>query len=347
MKILHIVAGAERGGAETFSLDAIKALHEAGVQQYVVCRPHKHVVKALEERIIPYTAISFGRITKFLQQIKIKKSIKSFAPDMVHCWMNRGAIFMPAGMGLPVLGWFGGYYNLKNYKNCHYYMGVTRDIVRHIGEKSGTPERAFVVHTFGTLEADKPVTKADLGVPEDGKTVLLLSRMHWKKGVDTLLEAAKKLEDNVYLLLAGSGPDLEKYQKMAEELGVADRAKFLGWRDDRAALLGVADVCVLPSRYEPFGTVIAEAWYAKVPLVATKADGAKQYVTHESDGLLLEIDDVDTLAAHIDTALKDDAMRAKLIENGQKTYNSLFSKEVVTKELIEAYTKIIDQGIPA
>ena len=45
--------------------------------------------------------------------------------------------------GAPVLGWFGGYYDLKRYRNCDFYAGVTRDIVRHIGEKSGAPERSL------------------------------------------------------------------------------------------------------------------------------------------------------------------------------------------------------------
>lgn len=344
MKILHIIAGAQRGGAETFCLDAIKSLHEQGVEQFVLCRPHDHFIKALEERGIQYIPLTFNRFRKWKEQKLIADAIGRFTPDLVHCWMNRAATFMPAGMDVPVLGWFGGYYDLKNYKNCDFYMGVTRDIRRHIIDETGKPDRSFCVHTFGTLEEDAPVTRADFDVPEDGKTVLLLSRMHWKKGVDTTLEAAQKLDKNIYFLLAGDGPDLEKFKKMAVDMGVADNVRFLGWRDDRSALLNIADVCILPSRYEPFGTVIAEAWYAGVPLVATKADGAKHYVTHESDGLLLEIDDAEMLAKHIDTAIKDEDMRKTLIENGKKTYNELFSKEIVTKSLIEAYETMIKMG---
>lgn len=340
MKILHIVAGAPTGGAETFSFDAMKALHDKGVEQYVICRPYKHLTDAFDARGIRYKTISFNKWTKAFQQPKIKSAIAEFEPDLIHSWMSRASSFVPAQDNIPVLGWFGGYYDLKNYKSADFYMGVTRDIVRHIGEKSGTPERAYVGHTFGTLEDDAPITRESLGVPEGAKTVLLLSRMHWKKGVDTLLQAAKCIDD-VYFLLAGNGPDLEKYKSLAAELGVADRAKFLGWRTDRKALLGVADVCTLPSRYEPFGTVIAESWFAGVPLVATKADGAKQYVEHEVNGLLCEIDDVERLTENLKTALYDDKVRTELIAGGSKTYNELFSREVVTQGLIDAYEDML------
>lgn len=339
MRILHLVAGASHGGAETFCLDALKALHEKGVEQRVLCRPHGNFVEALDSRQIPYVPLTYSRFRKWFEQRKIAREVREYRPDVVHCWMSRASSFMPSGINVPALGWFGGYYKLKNYRNCDFYMGVTKDIVRHIGKETGTPEKVFLVHTFGTLEEDPPVSRSDFGIPEDAKTVLLLSRMHWKKGVDTLLEAAKSLE-NVYLLLAGTGPDLTKYQELARTLGLEDRVRFLGWRTDRAALLGIADACVLPSRYEPFGTVIAEAWHAGVPLVATKADGARQYVTHGQDGLLSEIDDSDALAENLKAALFDESLRETLVANGRKTCESLFSKEVVVESLLRAYREM-------
>ncbi len=345
-KILHVVAGAPRGGAETFSLDAMKALHDEGVDQFVMCRPHDNVVKALDERGIEYHPLTFNWIRKPFEKNTIVKKINKFQPNLVHCWMSRASSFAPANTSVPVLGWFGGYYNLKNYKDCDFYMGVTKDIVRHIIDETNKPHRAFLVHTFGTLEASEPVTKADFDIPEDAKVVLLLSRMHRKKGVDTLLLAAGELE-NIYFLLAGDGPSIDEYKKLCEGLDLNDRVRFLGWRNDRSALLNIADVCVLPSRYEPFGTVIAEAWYAGVPLVATKAAGAKQYVTHEKDGLLCDINDSDTLASRIRTVLTDEKMRDKLIFEGQISYQALFSKQVVISSLLSAYQSMIKTGKPA
>ena len=340
LNICHIIAGAGTGGAETFCLDMVKALHERGIKQTVISRPHQHVVSAFAERGITHYPMGFQRWWKYPQQRKIRSIIRAETPDLVHCWMNRASSFVPSGLSQPVLGWFGGYYDLKNYRNCNFYMGVTRDIVRHIGEASGKPDRAYLGHTFGTLAADPPVRRSDFGLPDDKPLVLLLSRMHWKKGVDLLLEAAAQLPDMVFLM-AGDGPDLEKYQRQADQLGVADRVCFAGWRHDRAALLNIADICVLPSRYEPFGTVIAEAWFAGVPLVATRADGAKQYVTHEKDGLLSDIDDLDMLVDNLGRLAIDPALGNRLIKHGKQTYEELFERESVTSRLISNYEDMI------
>ena len=250
---------------------------------------------------------------------------------------------MPLDLEMPCIGWFGGPHDLKRYRASDFYIGVTKELAQYIAQESQCPDRTFLIHTFGTLEADEPVSRADFETPDDAPVVLLLSRMHQKKGVDTLLEAATGLE-GVYFWLAGDGPDLEKYQKMATALDLDDRVRFLGWRTDRSALLDAADVCVLPSRYEPFGTVMAEAWYAKTPLVAAKADGPRQYVTHDKGGLLCEIDDVADLRRQLHRAIHDKALAAHLVENGSALYHATFSEEVVANEYVAAYKKMITMG---
>ena len=86
-----------------------------------------------------------------------------------------------------------------------------------------------------------------------------------------------------------------------------------------------------------------EAWFARVPLVATKADGAKHYVTHEKkkDGLLVDIDDCEGLTRALQRALYDDALRAKLIKGGSKVYRQLFSRDAVITSLIKSYRDMI------
>lgn len=343
MRVLHLIAGGKNGGAETFFSDALKSLSDKGVEQYVMCRPHETFSSAISSRNIPHTFISFNRLRRRKEMRIIERTIDRYKPDLVHAWMNRAASFVPRDLDEPVLGWFGGYYNLKNYSNCDFYMGVTKDIVRHIGESSGLPHRAFLGHTFGTLEKALPVRREDFGIPNGAKVALLLSRMHWKKGVDTLLEAAAP-DESLYLLLAGDGPELDKYSALAVKLGIEHRVRFLGWRTDREALLRVADVCVLPSRYEPFGTVIPEAWHARTPLVASRAAGASQYVTDRQDGMLFEIDDVSGLRGCLSEVLEDETLRSKLIAGGLKTYQRMFERGVVTSQLIESYEEMVRIG---
>ena len=340
MKIIHIIAGAKQGGAESCAVDTIRALAPLGIEQYVICRPHPAFIKLVEDCNLEHEFLSFNPMLKWFQKAKIDTIIKRENPDIIHAWMNRAASFTPQQTEIPVLGWFGGYYDLKYYQSCDFFMGVTRDIVKHIQSATNTPDRAYVGHVFGTLEPEGVITKSDYNIPETAKVVLLLSRMHWKKGVDLLIEAATQIE-NVVFLLAGDGPEINTYKAQANALNLGDRVIFAGWCTDRLGLLNIADVCVLPSRYEPFGIVIAESWFAKVPLVATKADGAKNYVTDKQDGLLVEIDDCEGLVDALNLALYDKSLREKIVKGGRKTYEKLFSRDAVVKTLIGSYRDMI------
>ena len=341
MKILHIIAGAKEGGAESCAVDTIRALDKKGIKQTLICRPHANFLKLTEDSELKSYTLSFSPLFKWLEKIRIDSIIKEEKPDLIHCWMSRAASFTPKQTHIPVLGWFGGYYDLKYYKNCNFFMGVSKDIVRHISEQIEAPERAYVGHVFGTLDKINEFKKSDFNIPMNARVVLLLSRMHWKKGVDLLIDAAHRINDDVYFLLAGDGPDISRYKEQAKALNLEKRVIFLGWQTDRLGLLNIADVCVLPSRYEPFGIVITEAWFAGVPLVATKAAGAKNYVKNLHDGLLIEIDDLEGLVAAITMALENQKLRKKLIINGKKSYENGFSRDAVISTLLGSYENMI------
>ena len=344
MRILHLLAGAPAGGAETFALDAIEALAERGIDQHVIARPHPMLVERLAAAAVPLTPASFSRLSVLLgARRKIARAAEQFGAQLIHAWMGRAASFVPDPRPCPALGWFGGYYHLRRFRAVDWFTGVTPDIAAHI-ERSGAPaSRVSVVHTFGTLAAAAALDRAVFGVPESATLLLVLSRMHQKKGIDTLLQALVRLP-GVHLLLAGSGPRQAAYEKLARSLGVGDRAHFLGWRTDRAALLATADVCILPSRYEPFGTVIAEAWAARRPLVATNAQGARQFVTDGETGLVVPIDDEAALATAVAHLIADPALGAKLVENGHAAYREQFDRDVVTEGMISNYDRAIAAG---
>jgi len=344
LRILHLVAGAPFGGAETFSQDAILALAEHGVEQTVICRPYPRVLDRYAERGIRALPIEFSRRERLAGlRSWVRHQAEALEVDLVHAWMGRAASFVPRRMPCPVLGWLGGYYNLRRFRSADFLMGITPHMTRHLLQRGSPPHRTFLVHPFGAVPEAPPVERRTLGTPEDAPVVLVLSRLHRKKGIDTILRAAALLP-GVHLWLAGEGPERRKYERLAEALGLTERVRFLGWRADRRALIEAADVVALPSRYEPFGTVIAEAWAMSRPLVATEALGAAQYVEDGVDGLLAPIDDPQALAERLARALGDPALRRRLCENGARKFAAGFRKEVVTARLLAVYESMLSIG---
>jgi len=340
MKILHIMAGRGLGGAETYATDIMLSLHTASVDQCAVVSAKAPRYQELVEAGIHTKPQVLSFPLRPLQKMLLRRLLRCEKPDLVHCWMRRAASLMPPWEACPVIGWFGGYYDPQRFARCGEFVGVTKDIVAHM-VKSGVPaEKAHFIPTFPDVREEPPADRTSLATPPDAKVVLALSRLHPKKGLDTLLQAAQRLPETVFWL-AGEGPLRRELERLAKDLGVADRVRFLGWRTDRGALLRAADVCVLPSRYEPFGTVILEAWAAKTPFVAARSAGPAAHVRDGVDGLLVPIDDPEALAAALKRALEDKGLRERLIAEGYAVYSQNYTREVVTRQMIGLYEKLI------
>ena len=133
MKILHVIAGAAAGGAETFCMDAIAALAERGIDQRVICRPHAQATARLDAAGVPYEPVSFTPAARLVGgPAKIQREARTWRADLVNAWMSRAASFVPPAMPCPVIGWLGGYYNLKYFKTADYLIGVTPKIREYL-----------------------------------------------------------------------------------------------------------------------------------------------------------------------------------------------------------------------
>ncbi len=345
MKLLHVIAGAEVGGAETYAQDAILALHARGVAQTVLTRPWPAVMARYAAAGVDARPFGFSHLARLaFAPRRIGALARALGVDLVHGWMQRAVSCIPAGLPCPVLGWFGDYYDLKYFRSADICVGVTRDIASYIAASGFPAARVFTVNTFGTMPDAAPVSRASLDTPDDATLLLVPARMHKVKGIDIMLRALAQTPA-AYLWLAGDGPEKAAYQALAAELGLQGRVRFLGWRHDRRALFEAADIVVLPSRYEPFGTVIAEAWAMQRPLVASLADGARQYVADGESGLLCPIEDPAALAACLRRLIAAPALRAQLIRGGTLAYQADFTQDVGIDRLIACYQSSIRLGV--
>lgn len=346
MRLMHVMAGAAEGGAENIMLESVMALAEAGLDQHVVTRGNNgfRLEQYASARISVDTA-GFNNAFPFPTRAAMKSAINTFKPDIIEYWMGRAGQFAPVEHRARSIGWYGGYYKLERFKNCEWHIGLTKDLLRHIREQGVADDRSGIVHTYADFTGEAPTPRASLDTPDDAPVALALARLHEKKGLDTLLDATARTP-GLYVWIAGEGPLEAELKAHCTRLGLDDRVRFLGWRNDRGGLLASCTFVAFPSRYEPFGTVTVDAWAACRPLVAADAVGPAAYVEDGVNGLLIPKNDVDALANAMARVMEEPGLAETLVAGGRAAYEAQFNKAAFIRDSLAYYERVREHAGP-
>ncbi len=322
MRVLQVMAGAAHGGAETCFVDTVLALHRAGLDQRVVIRRDAARAALLRAGGLDPIELPFGaRWIDFRTRFGLTRVSDAYKPDIAMAWMRRAGSYMTRG-GAVNLGWFGGFYDLKYYRNCDYLAGMSADMRDHIVRSGWPADRAHVLRAYAPEATGRRLDRPPAPL------LLALGRLHEAKAFDVLIDAMAEVPE-AHLWIAGEGDLRPALEQQIARLGLGDRVRLLGWRNDRQDLLATCDICVFPSRYEPFGIVSIEAWAARVPLIATRSAGPGALIEDGADGFLVPIDDKAALAAAMKRLIGNRDLQARLVEGGRRRYEAEFTEAAV------------------
>ena len=324
VRVAQVMAGAPTGGAELFYERLTVALAGAGETVLPVIRRNAERAARLRAGGLAPLELPFGGPFDLFTRPRLRAALRRFAPRVTVAWMNRAARFAPSGDWV-LAGRLGGYYDLGYYRHCDHLVGNTAAIADWIRGQGWPADRVHHLPNFAPdLGGAAALPRATLGVPPDVPLILALGRLHPNKAFDLLIRALRVLP-GVHAVIAGEGPERAALQDLARTVGVTDRLHLLGWRTDTAALLATADLLVCPSRIEPRGNVVLEAWSAGRPVVAAAVAGPRELIAPDRDGLLVPLEDPAALAEAI-RSLRDDPIRAGVLaRNGRARYEAAFA----------------------
>jgi glycogen(starch) synthase len=201
---------------------------------------------------------------------------------------------------------------------CSYYMRG------HVADIFDIDERRIAVIPNGIDPRDlQPVGDLDalrreFAQPTD-QLVLLVGRLVYEKGFQLALDALPGVIERVgavRFLVAGSGTHEAELRAQAQRLGLSERGVFLGWIGDDAlhSLYRIADLCVVPSIYEPFGLVALEAMASGCPCIVADTGGLREVVpSGDRVGLRFNGGDAEHLGVMIERLLVDGELRDRLV----------------------------------
>jgi glycosyltransferase involved in cell wall biosynthesis len=226
-------------------------------------------------------------------------------------------------------------------------------------EEGYDPARIVVIRNgvdmarFGDAPAGERIRR-ELGIPATARVVMVVSRLARLKGIEHFLETAAALKPrypDVRFLIVGetSPPDpayLQQLHELSRALSVADVVTFTGLRSDVPAVLGAADVAVMPSLNEALSNVLLESMAAGAPVVATRVGGTPEALIDGETGLLVPPGDAGAIAGAVSRLLDDRDLARRLGCSARRLIAGQFSVERRVRATQDLYANLLARKQP-
>jgi glycosyltransferase involved in cell wall biosynthesis len=228
-------------------------------------------------------------------------------------------------------------------------ISVSEDLHARSLECGVRPDRCVLIeNAIDTDEFRRRLARAEarqrLGLPAGRFLIGAVGRLSAEKGFDVLVRAVAELVGagrDVGLLIVGEGEEGPRLSALIAELGLAERARLLGYRADVRDLYQALDVFALSSYREGLPNVLLEAMALEVPVVATAIAGIPRLIAAGENGLLVEPGAAGSLAAALTRLLDDAALRDRLGQAARWTIEARYSFRERMARIAALYDRLL------
>jgi glycosyltransferase involved in cell wall biosynthesis len=350
-------------GSPRVLLRLIEALDRKAFFPFFLCDkpgPLCHALSNLNVKFIGGNSPSINRShlgSNFINLLCLRRQLRRNDIALVHFnelgWNSELAV--AAWMAhIPVIFHIHNYTEMTRRNiNCRIgsaYLFVSNALMRDCNAQQLVGSKAHVIYNpicanhFATA---KPMREI-LGVQPDSPVIGTVAQISRRKNIDAVVSTAVKVlevrPDAHFFIVGPTGKGEESYElellERVARLGLEDHVKFLGPVDDPASFFASLDIFFLPTKYEPFGLVIAEAMSAKVPVVTTNVGGIPEIIPDNSYGIKCDPQSED-FHTHILALLQNPSRRKSITDNAYKRVSALFSDAVFSSRIMSLYSSLI------
>lgn len=370
IRVLHVAEAA--GGVERY-LETLFKYSKDQVENILVCSQNYDYkkFKTLADRVI---VLRMAHDIESSSDIKVERTlrriIKQLKPDIVYAHSSKaGAFARIADLGLNnkvIYNPHGWAFNMQqSAKKKEMYKWVEK-ISAHfcdkivcisdaekesaLREKICKPSKLQVIYNgidLEEIEKTTPMSRAQLGIPEDAFVVGMVGRLSKQKAPDTFVKSAKLIKEkipNAFFLMVGDGELRDQVESLINQYDLGSSFLITGWVDNPTAYMKIMDVGMLLSRWEGFGLVLPEYMACGVPIIATNVDAIPNIVKDGVNGMLINKDSF-VGAQKVCTRLNSDTeLKDRIIVSAKSMVKNKFGAKRVAKESIELYKNLEKQN---
>lgn len=349
-----------------FHLPYLKFFHDSGWEVHVAGKGDRKLPDCDVQHDIPFVRSPFskGNIEAYK---RLKNVIDSNDFDIIHCHTPMGGILTRIAAakkrkkgakviytahgfhfykGAPLLNWM-IYYPIElvmsGLTDC--LITINREDFDFAKKHFRKPDVKLVNGVGYNNELFYPVSdeeklkiRKEKGYEENDKLLIYVAELNANKNQQMLIKMLSEIKTpDVILLLAGGDNFNGEYQKLAKELKVDDKVRFLGHREDVADLIKMSDVCVASSLREGLPVNIMEAMASGLPVAAGDNRGHRALINNGKDGFIVKQNDYKSLSSLVDKLFSDKDFYNSISVNAAENIKR-FSKENVAVEMNSIYS---------
>ena len=355
VRVLQVL-GRSAGGIAKHVAQITRALDGGDLEIHVACPPDLPVEmpKPTTDLVIPDgLGGHFGAIRK------LRSIVRTGGYDLVHAHGLRAGV--DAGLGArgraPVVVTV---HNLVRadiagrraavdrlaeplvVRLCARTLTVSDQIARHL--KAAAPGAAGKIEVLylgigdaPTVVRERAAIRSELGVPPAGSLVVAVARLAPQKALPVMFEALSRMRSPATLALLGEGPLESDLRGLAGRMGLSERVRFLGFRNDVADYVAAADAFALSSTWEGVPLAVQEAILLGTPVVSTDVGGMNEIVTDGRSGWLVPAGDAVALALALDEVCSSPDEAASRSARARSDLVRRFSTDAMLDRLREIY----------
>lgn len=344
LSVLNVFFSRQLGGIEQAFLDYSAALIAHGHRVHGLVHPRCQFRGALEALGVDIHTLNNRGHYDLISAWRLRQLANRVRPDIAvgHNGRAYNLLHLALGGRLPLVAVMHND-NAKRALRLDHIFCVNRAIRDKLLGLGRAPQTVDVMPNMIAIERNAELRQREFHRPV---VIGAMGRLCRQKGFDILLNALATLhrdhpEFAFRLRLAGGGELEAALKAQAAELHLNDRIDFLGWIDDKARFFDAVDLFVLPSREEPFGIVLLEAFRYGAPVIASRCAGPLDFIRDGHNGLLVPIEDAAVLAQTIHSLAQDPVRAHGLAQQGFVEAREHYSRERVGERLQARLLEIV------
>ena len=350
MSIINVVGAKIWGGGEQYVYDMCDELHRRQVPSFVLVDASNYELQERFGQVAEVLTANLYSFKGFTSISSITRQIKEQSITVIQCHSGKYILLCIALKRLTGAKLVFYKHNVVRAKTDMYHRWIQSQVdaficvSKRVYDAQIIPSMANKYHlVYNGVNTHRFPVLSESSIPNKPFIIGYAGRIIENKGIFELLDAIRMIyinTDDIRLVICGDGKpaDIERMNQYINQYQMTEYVEYVGFQKDMNQWYRSIHCLVAPSKVqEAFGLVLCEAMYCKVPVITSKSGAQAEIIENGISGILIDTVNSESISEAIQGLMKNDAVRASIIEQGYTRIESTFT----IAKMVDSINKIV------